>query len=96
MTFRIWCLASSFSISIPFDTFLLGLPVVQLGLLLAFTPGSLGFLEAGWLAVLSFQGISQNEIFTFLLILRLANYLFFPMLTLLLWCFSWKRKAKTK
>jgi uncharacterized membrane protein YbhN (UPF0104 family) len=85
MSGRLFLLSHAFSVPISWEFFLLGVPVVQLALLFSFTPGSLGFLEIGWIAVLSLQGVSTDKILTLLLGLRVFNYLFFPLMTLVVW-----------
>lgn len=85
MSGRLFLLSQAFPAHIGWEYFLIGVPVVQLGLLLAFTPGSLGFLDAAWFAVLSLQGVPSEAILTLLLSLRVTNYVFFPLMTLIVW-----------
>jgi uncharacterized membrane protein YbhN (UPF0104 family) len=53
-----------------------GIPIAQLGLLLAVTPGALGALEAGWLGVLLLAGLPRQDIATFLIGQRAALFVF--------------------
>jgi uncharacterized membrane protein YbhN (UPF0104 family) len=77
---RMVFLGLAFSAPISWECFLLGVPVAQLSMLFAFTPGSVGFLEAGWLAVLAAQGVASESVLTVLLGLRVTNFVFFPLI----------------
>jgi uncharacterized protein (TIRG00374 family) len=90
MAGRIFFLSQAFSFPIPWELILLGIPVVQLGLVLGFTPGGIGVLEASWFLVFSGEGIPVEIVASFLLSFRLTNFLFFPTITLLVATF---RKA---
>jgi uncharacterized protein (TIRG00374 family) len=85
ISLRILFLSIAFRIAMPWEILILGVPLVQISLLLSFTPGSLGFLEAGWYAVLSMQGVPHQDIWSLLLGLRVTNYLFFPLITFCVW-----------
>lgn len=82
MSARLWCLSLAFGLPIGWEALLLGAPLVIISMLLAVTPGSLGFLDAGWLVVLTLQGVPTEATLTFLVALRLTNYIFLPLITL--------------
>jgi uncharacterized membrane protein YbhN (UPF0104 family) len=94
MSLRLLMLSLAFSVPIPLEDLLLGIAAVQLSLVLSFTPGAIGFLEAGWYAALSLQGVPHGATLTLLLGLRASNYLFFPVLTLVVWAVYRVRRKK--
>lgn len=79
-----------------------GIPIAQLGLLLAVTPGALGALEAGWLGVLLLAGLPRQDIATFLIGQRAALLAFISALGLLsylgslIWPFRQDDRRTTK
>jgi len=64
---RLYLLNESLGLGIPVALFIAGIPIAQLALALALTPGSLGFLEGGWYAVLTLGGIGEIERSAFLI-----------------------------
>jgi len=91
---RLYLLNESLELGIPLSLFVAGLPIAQLALALAITPGSLGFLEGGWYGVLTLGGIGEIERSAFLIAQRaywsifiglifLATYLLFGTLQLI-------------
>ena len=70
-------------LSIPLSVILVGFPVAQLSLLLAFTPGALGVLEGGWYVVFSIVGISQADSSAFLIGQRAYLFIFTSMIFLI-------------
>ncbi len=84
MAGRMFFLSRAFSFPIPWELILLGIPVVQLGLTLGVTPGGIGVLEASWFLVFSLEKIPVDVTASFLLAFRVTNFVFFPVLTLLI------------
>lgn len=64
---RFFLIAEALSLSISYKHILLGMPVAQLSLIFAFTPGALGVLEAGWAGVLGIFEFSNKVIGNFIL-----------------------------
>ena len=73
-------LIEALNLSIPIVVVWSALPLVQLSLVLAFTPGALGVLEGGWYAVLLWTGVPQEIIGAFLVGQRLYWTLFATLL----------------
>jgi len=69
----------------------MGVAVTQLALVFSVTPGSLGFLEGGWAAVLSVSGLTVGEFATFV-IGRRAYVLVFTLIGTLT-AFAWIRES---
>ena len=65
--------------------------MAQLALIFSVTPGSLGFLEGGWAAVLGLGGLSQVQ-FLYFVIGRRAFVLVFTLIDTLL-AFAWIRES---
>ncbi|MBL7200780.1 MAG: flippase-like domain-containing protein [Anaerolineae bacterium] len=76
MTLRFASVAISLQVAVPPLLLFVGIPIAQLGLLLAVTPGALGTLEAGWFGVLLLAGLPRQEIMTFLIGQRAALFVF--------------------
>ncbi|MFC1976013.1 lysylphosphatidylglycerol synthase transmembrane domain-containing protein [Chloroflexota bacterium] len=85
---RLFFLVAALGLSIPLNVLLAGVPVAQLSLILAFTPGALGVLEGGWYTVFRLAGVSEVDSVAFLIgqrvywlifisIIFLINYLIF-------------------
>jgi uncharacterized membrane protein YbhN (UPF0104 family) len=72
----------------------MGACVTQLAVVFSVTPGSLGFLEGGWWAVLSLASLSQEQ-FTFFVIGRRAFVLAFTLIGTLL-SFAWIRESPAR
>lgn len=62
--------------------FFIGLPVAQMSYVFAFTPGGLGILEAGWLAILTLGGVSTQDGSLFVVGQRILLYILYAILTL--------------
>lgn len=73
---RLYWLARALNLPIPWTTLMAGLPVVQVSLIIAFTPGALGFREGGWYAVLGMRGLPRLAITTFLIGQRAYLFIF--------------------
>jgi uncharacterized protein (TIRG00374 family) len=67
LVLRLYLLNESLGLGIPVAIFVAGIPIAQLALALALTPGALGFLEGGWFAVLALGGIGEIERSAFLI-----------------------------
>jgi len=74
--FRIIFLVKAINLSIEPLVFLFGLPISQLSLIISITPGALGFLEGGWLAVFSIAGIEKSTTGIFLIAQRIMWLIF--------------------
>ncbi len=82
--FRYYFLCSALNIDISPATLFMGIPVAQLSLLIAFTPGSIGVLEAGWYAVLKWGSpLVSGDISVFILGQRIYWFLFIALIYLL-------------
>jgi len=91
---RLCFIAVALQLDIPWHLLLMGVAVTQLTLIFSVTPGSLGFLEAGWGAVLGLAGLGSSEIFLFL-IARRAYVLVFTLVGALL-AFAWIRESPAR
>lgn len=76
MTLRFASVAAALRVAVPPLLVFVGIPIAQLGLLLAVTPGAIGALEAGWLGVLLLAGLPRHDIATFLIGQRAALFVF--------------------
>ncbi len=76
MTARFVAIAQAVGVAVPPLLVFVGIPIAQLGLLLAVTPGGLGMLEAGWLGVLLLAGLPRQDIATLLIGQRAALFVF--------------------
>ncbi len=95
----IWTLllVRTLDLSIPPLLIWAGIPIAQLSLVLAFTPGGIGILEGGWYAVLTLAGLPNETISAFLLGQRLYWTLFSALLLGIGWLLLITRKQeKTK
>jgi uncharacterized protein (TIRG00374 family) len=63
---RSYLAAQAMNLDLPYLLLLMASPIAQLGQLLAFTPGALGFRELGWISVLQASGIARDDLLTFL------------------------------
>jgi uncharacterized protein (TIRG00374 family) len=88
---RLYYIAEALRLAIPWYLLAMGVCVTQLALIFSVTPGSLGFLEGGWAAVLGLAGLSLDQ-FTFFVIGRRAFVLVFTLLITLL-AFVWIRES---
>jgi uncharacterized protein (TIRG00374 family) len=88
---RLFFVAQALHLDIPWYILAMGLCVTQLTLIFSVTPGSLGFLEGGWAAVLGLAGLGLDQWTTFV-IGRRAYLLVFTVLYTLL-AFAWIRES---
>jgi uncharacterized membrane protein YbhN (UPF0104 family) len=91
---RLFFIAQALRLDIPWYLLAMGVSVTQLALVFSVTPGSLGFLEAGWAAVLGLAGLTQGQFLTFV-IGRRAYVLIFTLLGTLL-AFAWIRESPAR
>jgi uncharacterized membrane protein YbhN (UPF0104 family) len=76
LAIRFYYIARAVGLAHPWFLFVAGLPVAQLSLLLAVTPGGLGLYDAGWYGVLLLGGIPQQEALTFVIAQRAYIFVF--------------------
>jgi uncharacterized membrane protein YbhN (UPF0104 family) len=76
MVLRFAAVSVALDVAVPSLLVFVGIPIAQLGLLLAVTPGALGALEAGWLGVLVLGGLPRQDIVAFLVGQRAALFVF--------------------
>jgi len=88
---RLFFFSQALQLEIPWYLFVMGACVAQLALIFSVTPGSLGFLEGGWAAVLGMAGLSGEQILYFV-ISRRAFVLVFTLVGTLL-TFFWIRES---
>lgn len=91
---RLYFIAQALRLQIPWYLLTMGICVTQLALVFSVTPGSLGFLEGGWWAVLSLAGLSLEQ-FTFFVIGRRAYVLIFTLIGALV-AFGWIRESPAR
>jgi uncharacterized protein (TIRG00374 family) len=91
LSVRLFFIAQALRLDIPWYLLALGASVAQLALIFSVTPGSLGFLEGGWAAVLGLGGLSQVQ-FLYFVIGRRAFVLVFTLIDTLL-AFAWIRES---
>lgn len=91
---RLFYIAQALRLDIPWYLLAMGACVTQLTLIFSVTPGSLGFLEGGWAAVLGLAGLSSGQI-VFFLIGRRAFVLVFTLINTLL-AFAWIRESPAR
>jgi len=80
---RLFWLSQSLELGIPVHLFLVGVPIAQMALAFAITPGALGFLEGGWYAILTSSGIGEVERSAFLIGQRVYFSLFIGLIFIL-------------
>ncbi len=91
---RLIFIANALKLDIPWYLLAMGVSVTQLALIFSVTPGSLGFLEGGWAAVLGLAGLSLDQ-FTIFVIGRRAFVLVFTLIDTLL-AFVWIRESPAR
>lgn len=91
---RLIFIANALKLEIPWYLLAMGVSVTQLALIFSVTPGSLGFLEGGWGAVLGLAGLSLDQ-FTIFVIGRRAFVLVFTLINTLL-AFAWIRESPAR
>jgi uncharacterized protein (TIRG00374 family) len=88
---RLFFIAQALRLDIPWYLLAMGLCVTQLAVVFSVTPGSLGFLEGGWAAVMGLAGLTADQFLTFV-IGRRAYFLVFTLFSTLL-AFGWIRES---
>jgi uncharacterized protein (TIRG00374 family) len=91
---RLYFIAQGLRLDIPWYLLAMGVCVTQLAVVFSVTPGSLGFLEGGWWAVLSLAGLTVEQFATFV-IARRAYVLAFTLIDTLL-AFGWIRESPAR
>jgi uncharacterized membrane protein YbhN (UPF0104 family) len=91
---RLYFIAQALRLDIPWYLLTMGVAVTQLALVFSVTPGSLGFLEGGWAAVLSVSGLTVEQFATFV-IGRRAYVLVFTLIGTLT-AFAWIRESPAR
>jgi uncharacterized protein (TIRG00374 family) len=91
---RLFLIAQALRLDIPWYLLAMGLCVTQLAVVFSVTPGSLGFLEGGWAAVMGLAGLTADQFLTFV-IGRRAYFLVFILLATLL-AFAWIRESPAR
>jgi len=80
---RLFFIAETVDLAISPGILFFGVPVAQFSLFLAFTPGALGVLEAGWYGILSAAAIDPDTTITFVIAQRAYNFLYTVILSVL-------------
>jgi uncharacterized protein (TIRG00374 family) len=88
---RLFFISQALQLDIPWYLLAMGVAITQLAVVFAVTPGSLGFLEGGWAAVLGLAGLGLDQFTTFV-IGRRAYVLVFTLIGTLL-AFAWIRES---
>jgi uncharacterized membrane protein YbhN (UPF0104 family) len=91
---RMILVALALRLEIPWYYLGMGVSVAQLAIVFSVTPGSVGFLEGGWAAVLGLAGLTLDQITTFLLGRR-AYVLVFSLVGTFL-AFAWIRESPAR
>jgi uncharacterized protein (TIRG00374 family) len=91
---RLFFISRALHLDIPWHVLAMGIPITQLALVFSVTPGSLGFLEGGWAAVLGLAGVGLDQFTTFV-IGRRAYVLVFTLIGTLL-AFIWIRQSPAR
>jgi uncharacterized membrane protein YbhN (UPF0104 family) len=73
---RFYYIARAVGLGYPCALFVAALPVTQLSLLLAVTPGGLGLFEAGWYGVLLLGGVISQDALSFVIAQRAYVFVF--------------------
>jgi uncharacterized protein (TIRG00374 family) len=91
---RLYLISQALNLNIPAYLLAMGISITQLALIFSVTPGSLGFLEGGWAAVLGLGGLSVDQ-FSIFVIGRRAYVLVFTLINTLL-AFGWIRESPAR
>lgn len=91
---RLFFIGQALRLDIPWYLLAMGVAVTQLALVFSVTPGSMGFLEGGWAAVLSVSGLTLEQFATFV-IGRRAYVLVFTLIGTLS-AFAWIRESPAR
>jgi uncharacterized membrane protein YbhN (UPF0104 family) len=94
LSIRLFYISQALHLGLPWSLMAMGACVTQLTLIFAFTPGSIGFLEGGWTAVLSLAGLPPGQIILFLIGRRAFTVAFTLIDTLL--AFAWIRESPAR
>jgi len=94
LAIRLIFIAQALRLDIPWYLLFMGICITQLALVFSVTPGSLGFLEGGWWAVLSLGGLTLDR-FTIFVLGRRAFVLVFTLILTLL-AFAWIRESPAR
>ncbi len=76
LVLRALLLTRALGLTVPPEALIVGVPISQLSLVVALTPGALGVLEGSWWAVLALFGVSSEAIAAFVLGQRLYQVAF--------------------
>jgi uncharacterized membrane protein YbhN (UPF0104 family) len=91
---RLFLISEALRLEIPWYLLGMGVCVTQLALIFSVTPGSLGFLEGGWGAVLGLAGLSLEQFAVFVIGRRAFVLVFTLVITLL--AFGWIRESPAR
>jgi uncharacterized protein (TIRG00374 family) len=94
LALRLVFVALALRLDIPWYLLFMGVSVTQLALVFSVTPGSLGFLEAGWGAVLGLAGLTLDQFTVFVIGRRAFMLAFTPIITLI--AFAWIRESPAR
>lgn len=94
LSVRLFFITEAVHLGIPWYLLMMGIAVTQLALVFSVTPGSLGFLEAGWAAVMALAGLTNEQFYTYV-IARRAYVLVFTLIGTLL-AFAWIRQSPAR
>jgi uncharacterized protein (TIRG00374 family) len=94
LSIRLYFIGQALRLDIPWYLLAMGVSVTQLAVVFSVTPGSLGFLEGGWAAVLSVSGLTVEQFATFV-IGRRAYVLVFTLIGTLT-AFAWIRESPAR
>lgn len=86
---QFWALGAAVGTVVPALRIIAASAVAQLSMVIAMTPGGLGFQEGGWAAGLAWQGVSAQDATWFIIAVRAGLLVNFGVLTLASW--PWHR-----
>ena len=91
---RTYLISQTMHLGIPWELLMMGVSITQLALIFSVTPGSLGFLEGGWAAVLALAGLSHEQFLAFVIGRRVYVLVATALTTLL--AFGWIRESPAR
>jgi len=94
LSLRTYLISQTMRLGIPWELLMMGVSITQLALIFSVTPGSLGFLEGGWAAVLALAGLSHEQFLAFVIGRRVYVLVFTAVTTLL--AFGWIRESPAR
>lgn len=96
LTLQFYLISAALRLSFSFWQFWGAIPLVQLGLLVAITPGALGILEVGWLGALTLLGGTEADCNSFVIGQRVFVFVFTLVMGLVasLWMMLWVKEGK--